>query len=108
MAGVKKAITAKEASSLLEIPNIGKAMVEDFEILGITEPLHLKGKDAYQLYVSLCDKTRAYHDPCVLDTFMAAVHFMDGKGSKPWWDLRVFRAAFAFNKNIFFQEILWL
>lgn len=86
MAGVKKAITAKEASSLLEIPNIGKAMVEDFEILGITEPLHLKGKDAYQLYVSLCDKTRAYHDPCVLDTFMAAVHFMDGKGSKPWWD----------------------
>ncbi|HSH95895.1 MAG TPA: helix-hairpin-helix domain-containing protein, partial [Roseimicrobium sp.] len=25
------------------------------------------------------------HDPCMLDTFIAAVRFMDGGPKKPWW-----------------------
>jgi hypothetical protein len=86
MAASKKAKTANDAKSLIEIPNIGKAMVEDLNLLGITEPSQLKGKNPYDLYVLICDKTKAYHDPCVLDTYLAAVYFMDGKGSKPWWD----------------------
>lgn len=86
MTAARKAKNSKDTKSLEQIPNIGKAMVEDFKNLGITEPSQLKGKDAYKLYVSLCEKTKAYHDPCVLDTFMAAVAFMDGGGPKPWWD----------------------
>ena len=25
------------------------------------------------------------HDPCVIDVFIAAVRFMAGEPSKPWW-----------------------
>jgi hypothetical protein len=86
VATVKKAKTADEAIDLRQIPNIGVEMVKDFQLIGISEPSQLKGQDAYQLYVKLCDKTRKYHDPCVLDTFLSAVHFMNGKGAKSWWD----------------------
>lgn len=86
MVAMKKAKSVDEAIHLQQIPNIGKEMVKDFDLLGIKKPSQLKGKDAYKLYVTLCDMTKTYHDPCVLDTFMAAVDFMDGGGPKPWWD----------------------
>ncbi len=86
MVSVKKAKIAMDAKRLDQIPNVGPAMVKDFQILGIDEPMQLKGLDAYELYVNLCHTTKAYHDPCVLDTFLAAIYFMDGKGARPWWD----------------------
>lgn len=81
-----KARTPSEAKRFEHIPNIGPAMAKDFAVLGLKTPMDLKGKDAYELYVALCEKTKAYHDPCVLDTFLAAVGFMNGKGAKAWWD----------------------
>ena len=33
----------------------------------------------------LCAATGKRHDPCVIDVFMSAVHFMDGGEPLPWW-----------------------
>ena len=37
------------------------------------------------LYDDLCRLTGHHHDPCLLDTFIAAVQFMEGAPKKPWW-----------------------
>lgn len=80
-----KAKTAREAVRLDQIPNIGKAMVQDLLLLGITKPTDLIGKDGIALYKKLNKITGQTHDPCVADTFMAAVDFMNGGKPKPWW-----------------------
>ncbi len=80
-----KARTAAEARNLLQIPNIGPAMVKDFHQLGITLPAQLTGKDPFHLYTRLCELTSVRHDPCVLDTFISAVCFMEGAPPLPWW-----------------------
>lgn len=45
------------------------------------------------LYQSLCALTGRRHDPCVLDTFMAATDFMRGAAPKPWWAYTAERKA---------------
>ena len=45
----------------------------------------LRGRDPYALYDELCRATGIRHDPCLLDTFIAAVRFMEGEPKKPWW-----------------------
>ena len=80
-----KARTATDARNLLQIPNIGPAMVADFHQLGITSPVQLVGNDPFVLYRRLCELTGVRHDPCVLDTFMSAVRFMEGASPLPWW-----------------------
>ena len=37
------------------------------------------------MYERLCAQTGTRHDPCLLDTFIAAVRFMDGGPAVPWW-----------------------
>jgi hypothetical protein len=37
------------------------------------------------MYDDLCRLTGQRHDPCLLDTFIAAVRFMEGGPKKPWW-----------------------
>lgn len=80
-----KARTATDARNLLQIPNIGPAMVGDFQQLGITMPAQLVGGDPFKLYRRLCELTGVRHDPCVLDTFISAVRFMEGAPPLPWW-----------------------
>ncbi len=80
-----KAKSADLAQKLSDIPNIGPAMIKDFNLLGIKVPADLKGKDAFDLYKKICKKTGYRHDPCVLDTYMAAVDFMNGAPAKFWW-----------------------
>jgi hypothetical protein len=80
-----KAESAEVCTSLAQIPNIGPAMVADFRLLGIDKPAQLRGQDAFALYGRLCTLTEQRHDPCVLDTFLAAVDFMDGAPPRPWW-----------------------
>ncbi len=80
-----KARHARDASYLADIPNIGPAMVEDFRNLGIEQPGQLPGKDPYVLYARLCALTGVRHDPCVIDTFISAVRFMEGAPPHPWW-----------------------
>lgn len=80
-----KAKRAADVKKFTDIPNIGSGIAKDFVVLGIKEPKGLKGKDAFVLYKNLCKKTGTRHDPCVLDTFMAAVDFMNGGKAKNWW-----------------------
>ncbi len=70
---------------LTDIPNIGPAMADDFRLLGIISPEQLKQQNGYDLYNKLCRKTKTRHDPCVIDTFLAAVDFMNGAPKRPWW-----------------------
>ncbi|MFN8370406.1 MAG: helix-hairpin-helix domain-containing protein [Bacteriovoracaceae bacterium] len=80
-----KAKKASDATHLEDIPNIGKAVAEDLRNIGITKPNQLKGKDPFALYNKLTEVTGVVHDPCMLDTFMAAVDFMNGGKPLLWW-----------------------
>ena len=81
-----KATKASEAKNLEQIPNVGKAVAKDLRSMGITKPEQLKGKDGLELYQKLNRLTGERHDPCMADTLMAAVDFMNGGKAKPWWD----------------------
>lgn len=72
-------------TDLLTIRYIGKAMVRDFDQLGIHSVEDLVGQSHQDLYDRLCVLTNSKHDPCVLDTFEMAVHFAQTGESLPWW-----------------------
>ena len=71
--------------ALEDLPNVGKAVAADLRELGIGTPAQLKHKDPYALYDRLNRRTGVRHDPCLLDTFIAAVRFVEGGPAKPWW-----------------------
>lgn len=48
-----KAKTASEAKTLEHIPNIGRALANILNAIGITKPSQLKGKDGIKLYLKL-------------------------------------------------------
>jgi predicted GIY-YIG superfamily endonuclease len=75
----------RQIAHLEGIPNIGPAVAADLRQLGITTPGDLLGRDPYVLYDDLCRITGQRHDPCLLDTFIAAVRYMEGAPKKPWW-----------------------
>jgi len=74
-----------EVSVLEDIPNVGKAIAASLRRIGIRTPHALAGRDPYKLYAALNRATGTRHDPCVLDTFIAAVRFMEGSPAVPWW-----------------------
>lgn len=80
-----KAKRASEAATLEQIPNVGKAVAQDLRNIGITRPDQLKGKDGLKLYHKLNKVTGVRHDPCMADTLMATVDFMNGGKPKSWW-----------------------
>jgi predicted GIY-YIG superfamily endonuclease len=81
----KPAKGVRQIAHLEDIPNIGPAIAADLRQLGITTPDELPGRDPYAMYDDLCRITGQRHDPCLLDTFIAAVRFMEGAPKKPWW-----------------------
>jgi hypothetical protein len=88
-----KAASPAECARLEQLPNIGPAIAADLRLIGIQRPSDLSDKDAFSLYRSLCEKTGQRHDPCVLDTFMAATDFMRGAPAAPWWAYTAERKA---------------
>jgi hypothetical protein len=80
-----KAASAAECQRLEQLPNIGPALAADLRLLGVRHPGELRARDPFVLYQALCAKTGKRPDPCVLDTFMAAVDFMRGAAPTPWW-----------------------
>src|ERR1700747_378378 len=82
---IRPASTRGEIAHLEDIPNVGPAVAADLRRLGITSPGDLLGRDPYALYEGLCRLTGRRHDPCLLDTFIAAVRYMEGGPKKPWW-----------------------
>jgi len=45
------------------------------------------------MYVRLCQRTKTYHDPCVLDVLMAVTNFINGGARQDWWDFTEERKA---------------
>ncbi|MEQ1683632.1 MAG: helix-hairpin-helix domain-containing protein [Burkholderiaceae bacterium] len=88
-----KAASAAECQVLEQLPNIGPSLAADLRLIGIQHPKELRGKDAFVLYQKLCAATGQRHDPCVLDTFMAATDFMGGAPAAPWWHYTAQRKA---------------
>ncbi len=73
------------AARLRAIPNIGPAMADDLLRLGVTRQEDLVGRNADGLYDALCQLDGIRHDPCLHDTFAAAVDFAEGGPARPWW-----------------------
>lgn len=80
-----KAATAAEVRKFQDIPNVGPAMTRDFQLLGFKSPQDLKGKDPLKLYKKMCKIRGKRQDPCVLDTYMAVIDFLNGASARPWW-----------------------
>ncbi|HWV15148.1 MAG TPA: helix-hairpin-helix domain-containing protein [Cellvibrio sp.] len=76
---------------LTDLPNIGKAMAADLNLLGIHQPEDLRDKDPLQLYRDLCVLSGAHQDPCVLDVFISVVTFIRGGPARPWWEFTLER-----------------
>ena len=74
-----------ETSRLEDLPNVGPSIAGNLRRLGIASPRDLLGRDPYGMYDDLCRLTGERHDPCLLDTFIAAVRYMAGEPKKPWW-----------------------
>jgi hypothetical protein len=67
------------------IPNVAPAVAADLRSLRIGSLNDSARRDTYATYDDLCRTTGVRHDPCVLDTFIAAVRFMAGDPKRPWW-----------------------
>lgn len=80
-----RAADRSDITRLEDVPNVGPAVASDLRRLGITSPDQLVGRDPYAMYDDLCRVTGVRHDPCVLDTFIAAVRYVVGRPRKPWW-----------------------
>ena len=84
---MKKTIPDSPAAAvhLEQLPGIGPAMAADLQLLGIQHPGQLTGQDAYSLYERLCDISGSRQDPCVIDVFLGAIHYMNSGEALPWW-----------------------
>ncbi len=80
-----KAKSAKDVKKFQDIPNVGPAMAKDFAQLGLKQPTDLIRKDPLTLYKSMCKIAGVRQDPCVLDTYIAVVDFMNGAPARPWY-----------------------
>lgn len=89
----RKARSAAECQRLEQLPNIGPSIAADLRLLGVQAPADLAARDAFTLYQALCRITGQRHDPCVLDTFLAACDFMRGAPARPWWAYTAQRKA---------------
>jgi hypothetical protein len=58
---------------LRDLISIGPAMLRDFDRLGIHSVSQLARQDPKKMYARLERLTGQHQDPCVLDTFRAAV-----------------------------------
>lgn len=63
----------KTTRQLADLISIGPAMVRDFQLLGIRSVGQLAKQNPQRMYGRLNRLTGQRQDPCVLDTFCAAV-----------------------------------
>jgi hypothetical protein len=78
--------TLVRMAELTDIPNIGPKVAARLRRLGIESPEDLRGQDAEDLFERTCADSGFREDPCLLDTYRAAVDFADGKPARPWWE----------------------
>jgi hypothetical protein len=73
------------SDELSTLANIGPAMRGDFTLLGIETIAQLAEQDADELYTRLSSLTGCLQDPCVWDTFAAAIHQAKTGEALSWW-----------------------
>jgi hypothetical protein len=78
---------------LEDLHNIGPAIAATLRRINVRKPSDLVGRDPYALFDELVTRTGWRHDPCLLDVFIAATSFMNGKPAKPWWAYTAERKA---------------
>lgn len=81
----RHAVAKPKADELLALKNIGPAMRRDLALLGITSVAQLARREPDALYLALERTTGQRQDPCVWDTFAAAVHQARTGEARPWW-----------------------
>ena len=82
-------------SELQTIPNVGPAVARMRARLEVANVDELRGRDPHELFERLCALDGQRHDPCLLDTFVAAVDFANGTPPRPWWEYSRERKARA-------------
>jgi hypothetical protein len=78
-------VAKPKADELLALKNIGPAMRRDLALLGIASVGQLARREPDALYRALARKTGQRQDPCVWDTFAAAIHQARTGEARPWW-----------------------
>jgi hypothetical protein len=81
--------------ALTSIPNVGPAIARKLLRLDIRGVEDLRGRDPDELFERLCAMDGRRLDPCLLDTFTAAVAYADGGPARPWWEFSRERKAAA-------------
>jgi DNA transformation protein len=89
------AATRQAWLGLQALPNIGPAMADDLIRLGIRTIGQVAKADARKLYDRISEMDGIRHDPCVLDTFEAAIHAARTGEAVPWWEFSRRRKATA-------------
>lgn len=80
---------------LQTIPNVGPAVARKLARVDIGSVADLRGSNGEDLFERLCALDGYRHDPCLLDTFVAAVDYADGAPARPWWEYSRERKARA-------------
>src|SRR4051794_10399148 len=70
-------------AALTAIPNVGPAIARKLLRLDVHGVDDLRGRDPEELFERLCALDGRRHDPCLLDTFVAAVAYADGGPARP-------------------------
>ncbi|MFN7779815.1 MAG: helix-hairpin-helix domain-containing protein [Betaproteobacteria bacterium] len=76
---------------LLALRNVGPASRRDLALLGISNVAQLARQNPDRLYATLQAITGQRHDPCVWDTFAAAIHQAKTGEALPWWHFTAIR-----------------
>ncbi len=72
-------------SAFLGWPNVGPATAGDLARLGVRTPGQLARRDPWAMYERLSRMDGVWHDPCVLDVFLAVVEHAKRGRSRAWW-----------------------
>jgi len=81
-----KSPNRETVEKLSDLPNIGKAISADLELVKIIDPKQLIGNDAFQLRADLCVALGFRQDYCVIDVLLSAIAYMEGGEAQPWWN----------------------
>jgi hypothetical protein len=89
----------RDPRALRDLVSVGPAMLRDFELLGVRSVAQLARRDPQRMYERLTWVRGVPQDPCVLDTFCAAVAQARNPRLAPeqrqwwWWSKRRKQAA---------------
>jgi len=79
----------RENRELKDLTSVGRAILADFELLGIKSVADLRRHSPQRMYERLCKLKRQRLDRCCLDVFVAAVAQAKDPGlpieRRQWW-----------------------